>query len=317
MCVCEGGAGKIVNLSLDECTAHDVVHGWRPDKHYMEERLKSGRRPPYPAVATTDAGAGAGASPRAGGVGGTGAGAAAAAAVSGRTSVRPGEMMCTPMTALKPIRKSSKSESLMCCLSLANVDMRQHLELAKPELIIDSLRKSKFEEDYHRIVETVIDQLKPNLFILVKKKFFFQFFYFFFCTRFVLFFFFKVFPYEFHECLRDDMLLFSREDLVEVYGFVFLMVAKCAAKHGLPLIDLSRTLNPFERSHYGATAFDPSMHGAALMARLIEHVVVDLTGLPSTSLTTRRSASSVAASSGVGSSCKIYYGHTIQIFFFH
>lgn len=61
--------------------------------------------------------------------------------------------------------------------------------------------------------------------------------------------------------------------LEEVYDFFRKVFIDNAIKYNVPIIDLSKTFNPTDRSHYGSTPIEPSNKSGKTIARLIKHVV--------------------------------------------
>lgn len=51
------------------------------------------------------------------------------------------------------------------------------------------------------------------------------------------------------------------------------IVQEVASEHNLAVIDLSRTFDPSDRTHYGSTTIEPSVKSGAFIARLIDHVI--------------------------------------------
>ena len=76
-------------------------------------------------------------------------------------------------------------------------------------------------------------------------------------------------PFEPHESLTRNKLHFARDDLLNVMEFVANKLMQIAAKYKCPVIDLSRTLNPFKSTHYGSTGMEPSMESGQLIVDLI------------------------------------------------
>ena len=63
-------------------------------------------------------------------------------------------------------------------------------------------------------------------------------------------------PFEPHQSFSKS-LHFSRDDLVSCMDFVATKMLQTAEKHKCPVIDLSRTLNPFDAAHYGQVPKQP------------------------------------------------------------
>eukprot|EP01084_Bolivina_argentea_P263778 446592_1 len=113
----------------------------------------------------------------------------------------------------------------------------------KLELIIESLRKDNFVEKYEKIVHQMVDNLGLNLIIII--------------------------PYEPHESLTEKQLHFSREDLLQCIEFIATKIMQIAEKYRCPIIDLSLTINPYDRNHYGETCIEPSMQSGQFIVNLI------------------------------------------------
>jgi len=60
------------------------------------------------------------------------------------------------------------------------------------------------------------------------------------------------------------------KELLIKFAPLFIGIAR---KYGLPLIDLSRTLNPYDSSDYGSTPIEPSNKSGMYIAKLIDHVI--------------------------------------------
>ena len=76
-------------------------------------------------------------------------------------------------------------------------------------------------------------------------------------------------PFEPHESLTRNELHFARDDLLNVMDFVANKLMQTAAKFKCPMIDLSRTLNPFEALHYGSSGMEPSMQSGQFLVDLL------------------------------------------------
>lgn len=61
--------------------------------------------------------------------------------------------------------------------------------------------------------------------------------------------------------------------LDKVYDEIRKIFVKKAIKYNVPMIDLSRTFNPKDRSHYGSTPIEPSNKTGLVIAELISHVI--------------------------------------------
>jgi len=79
--------------------------------------------------------------------------------------------------------------------------------------------------------------------------------------------------YEPHEECYKEMLHFGREELLEVMEWAAVRMIGLASRYGLALVDLSRTLNPFEREHYGKKPYKPSNQSSEFIADLISYVL--------------------------------------------
>ncbi len=79
----------------------------------------------------------------------------------------------------------------------------------------------------------------------------------------------KVIPLEAHESLIRNELHFARDDLLNVMDFVSCKLMQTAAKFKCPMMDLSRTLNPFDPLHYGSSGTEPSMVGGQFVVDLL------------------------------------------------
>lgn len=51
------------------------------------------------------------------------------------------------------------------------------------------------------------------------------------------------------------------------------MFAQAALRHGLPIVDASRTLNPYDSRDYGSTPIEPSARGGDFIAALVAHAM--------------------------------------------
>merc|ERR1719499_2421233 len=146
------------------------------------------------------------------------------------------------------IKVSSKSKDKhhinpTAVLSIGFIDLLRNLKYGKPELIIEALRKESFPENVEKVVDRIINKLALNLILVI--------------------------PFEPHESLTRNKLHFARDDLLNVMEFVANKLMQIAAKYKCPVIDLSRTLNPFKSTHYGSTGMEPSMESGQLIVDLI------------------------------------------------
>mmetsp|Transcript_26906 Transcript_26906/g.23699 ORF Transcript_26906/g.23699 Transcript_26906/m.23699 type:complete len:542 (-) Transcript_26906:64-1689(-) len=134
-------------------------------------------------------------------------------------------------------------------LSVGFSDLRQNLKYGKPELIIEALRNDEFAEKYEKIVHQIVDNLGLNLIIVI--------------------------AYEPHESFTEKQLHFSRDDLLSCMEFVGNKIMQIGEKFKCPIIDLSRTLNPFDRDHYGSTAVEPSIISGQFIVDIIIKILSD------------------------------------------
>jgi hypothetical protein len=64
----------------------------------------------------------------------------------------------------------------------------------------------------------------------------------------------------------------QRDQLLQIMNIGVCNILLLAEKYGLPVIDLSRTFNPFDRSHYGSTVIEPSNKSGQFIADLVQCV---------------------------------------------
>eukprot|EP01084_Bolivina_argentea_P177010 306189_1 len=128
-------------------------------------------------------------------------------------------------------------------LSVGGCDLRRNLKYGRPELIIEALRNEDFAERYSKIVHQIVNNLGLNLIIVL-------------C-------------YEPHETFTADQLHFSRDDLLNCMDFTSTKILQIAEKYKCPIIDLSRTFNPFDRSDYGTTAIESSIKSGQYIVDII------------------------------------------------
>jgi len=129
-------------------------------------------------------------------------------------------------------------------LSVTGNDIRVRLTMT-PQQMINDLMQKKWDEEYATIVREVLErgiQLIPVI-----------------CYR----------PgpgwYETHGLSIEQV-----QGLVQHLGKTFLAVAR---EHKLPVVDLSRTFDPKDRSHYGSTVIEPSEKSGMFIARLVKHII--------------------------------------------
>jgi len=133
-------------------------------------------------------------------------------------------------------------------LSAGFTDLRNNLKYGKPELITEALRKQEFAEKYEKIVHQMVDNLGLNLIIVI--------------------------PYEPHESFAEEELHFSRDDLLACMEYVGGKMLLIAEKFKCPVVDLSRTFNPFNREHYAAgKVIEPSYVAGQFFVDLVMKIV--------------------------------------------
>ncbi|ETO20713.1 hypothetical protein RFI_16505 [Reticulomyxa filosa] len=161
-----------------------------------------------------------------------------------------------PLKLLRDAKKNNKFKlfeeknaiSPVVILSIGANDVRKNLKYTKPDLVIEMLQKKvQFEENMEQIVKMIVNDLRFNLILVL--------------------------AYEPHEDCFKEMLHFGREELLDVMEWTAVRMLGLASRNGLPLMDLSRTLNPFERTHYSKTPFKPSNQSAEMIADLIAHIL--------------------------------------------
>lgn len=79
--------------------------------------------------------------------------------------------------------------------------------------------------------------------------------------------------FEPHESFTADELHFGRDDLLAVWDFCVCKILQTAEEYSCAVIDLSRTLNPFDRSHYGSTPIEFSDISQMFLIELIVEVL--------------------------------------------
>jgi len=67
----------------------------------------------------------------------------------------------------------------------------------------------------------------------------------------------------------------QREQLLQVINVGATQMFALCAQYGLPVIDLSRTFDPFDRTHYGSTSIEPSNKSGQFIADLVQRVHED------------------------------------------
>merc|ERR1712130_813227 len=125
--------------------------------------------------------------------------------------------------------------------------MGKNMKYGTPELIIESLRRDEFAEKYEKIVHQIVDNLGLNLIIIIH--------------------------FEPHESFTDKQVHFSRDDLLSCMDFIGTKIMQIAERYKCPIIDLSRTMNPFDKKHYGSTPTLSSMQSAQFLVDLIIKVL--------------------------------------------
>lgn len=59
-------------------------------------------------------------------------------------------------------------------------------------------------------------------------------------------------------------------ELISRFSPMFIAAAK---RHGLPIVDLSRTFDPYDCTHYGSSPIEPGVRGGRMIAQLVARVV--------------------------------------------
>merc|ERR1712228_25297 len=150
---------------------------------------------------------------------------------------------------IKPIQKNKDKNHIngTVLLSVGMCDLRNNLKYGTPDLITESLRKEHFAENFEKIVHQIIDNLGLNVIILI--------------------------PNEPHESLMEKQLHFSRDDLLTCMEYLATKMMQIGEKYQCPMIDLSQTVNTFNREHYGQSAVDLSEESGQFVVDLMLKVL--------------------------------------------
>ena len=141
--------------------------------------------------------------------------------------------------------KNHINPTVILCVGMC--DLRNNLKYGTPDLITESLRKEHFAEKFEKIIHQIIDNLGLNLIILI--------------------------PNEPHESFMEKQLHFSRDDLLNCMEYIATKMMQIAEKYRCPMIDMSRTVNTFNREHYGVTAYDLSEESGQFLVDLLLKVL--------------------------------------------
>ena len=128
-------------------------------------------------------------------------------------------------------------------LSVGGNDVRVLLFNFNLKEIMNGL--NKFEINLKEIIEIIINKLKLNLIIVLCYEPYFDF---------------------------AESYGIKREQLLQIFNIGANKLFNLCNKYNLPIIDLSRTLNPFNRKHYGTTTIEPSNESGQYIVDLIKYI---------------------------------------------
>lgn len=164
---------------------------------------------------------------------------------------------------VNPLHLLKKEKSSHAILSVGGNDGRVHLPklMWSAESLIDALLNDGFESQYEELIKKTIN-IQPKLVIVLVYK-----------------------PHEdiFKEFFSSvgwglgylpvDQMFGLSQRLDKVYDTISKIIFTTASKYNLPVIDLSTSFNPKDKTHYGSTPIEPSNKSGMTIARLIQHVV--------------------------------------------
>lgn len=167
---------------------------------------------------------------------------------------------------VKPLNLVRKYKPTHAVLSIGGNDGRVHLSklLWSAESLIDAIMiEEQVPQQVEKLIQKLLEIMEHNKLILVfvykpHKTIFEQF-------RNQLGYGMQYLPIE------QVVPLGARLD--KVYSSLRDLFYTLAKKYKLPIIDLSRTFDCENRSHYGSTVIEPSNLSGKVIARLIEHVI--------------------------------------------
>merc|ERR1712157_499963 len=64
----------------------------------------------------------------------------------------------------------------------------------------------------------------------------------------------------------------KRGQLLQIFNLAIPKIFEMAEKYKLPVIDLSRTFNTFDRSHYGSTSIEPSNKSGQFIVDILKFI---------------------------------------------
>jgi hypothetical protein len=150
-----------------------------------------------------------------------------------------------PLEQLEVLFKESKTKPTHVVLSMGGNDCRVRLNLARADSILSSLKSADFEFNYRQTVETLI-KLVPNVILVLVYKPGKTFY--------------SLFP------ALENQINILAQSLAPI-------IFKIARDYKLPIIDLSRTFNPDDLSHYGSTPIEPSNKSSMFICEHVDRIV--------------------------------------------
>lgn len=165
---------------------------------------------------------------------------------------------------LKLLEMEQDKNNMHVVLSIGGNDGRLHLNKllwGSNELVNAILEGNKFQQRLEKLVSEIMKYTKKVILIFVYKPHV------------------SIFE-QFRSHIGFGLQYLPIEKVIDLQGRldkvyeslknVYIAVAK---KYGIPLIDLSKTFNQNDRTHYGSTPIEPSNKSGDIIAHLIENVI--------------------------------------------
>jgi hypothetical protein len=147
-----------------------------------------------------------------------------------------------PLSELKKMILNDNIKPTHVVLSIGGNDCRVKLSMGKADIIFQAMKKDNFEETYNSTLKEIMS-LIPNVIMVI-------------CYL----------PgnsfYKFFPDLKGEVKILAQR--------VAPILLDLARKYKLPVIDLSRTFNPDDNSHYGSTPIEPSNKSSKFIC---EHIM--------------------------------------------
>ena len=139
--------------------------------------------------------------------------------------------------------KFLKDRASHIILSIGGNDARTNLQFGTSKKILESLKKNNFVENYKKAISSIYKIIKKIVIVIVYRP-----------------------GPGFYEMME-------KKEIDKLYTRVVPLMLEIARDYKIPVIDLSRTFDPLDYSHYGSTPIEPSNKSGIFICEKIVKVL--------------------------------------------